>query len=80
LFYFGKYNRKNIEELEKLYQRKEEDFLAAKEKLSETKHKVKLEIEAFKNKKRNWQQLKEKLGNLKKVFGLLAFAPNYLQK
>jgi hypothetical protein len=55
LFYFGKYNRKNIEELEKLYQRKEEDFLAAKEKLSETKHKVKLEIEAFKNKKRNWR-------------------------
>ena len=66
MFYLWKYYRKNVEESEKIYAKKEQDFFTAKEKLSEAEHKVKLGIEAFEKKDEELTETKSKISELEK--------------
>ncbi len=71
MFYFRKYYKKNIEELEKLYREKEEDVLAAKESHeheAEAEHDVELKIKAFENKEKELATAKTRIRELERRF------------
>jgi hypothetical protein len=78
-FIFGEYYKEHIEELMKLFHQKEEDALAAKEKMLEAEISIKLETDALEKKEKNCWQPKEELRNSKELFNRLALAPNCLQ-
>ncbi len=68
MFYFRKYYKKNIEELEKLYCEKEEDVLTAQESLLEAEHDVELKIKAFENKEKELATAKRRIRELERRF------------